>query len=672
MMIICFSILYNSNHYVNGKTIKFKDESLISPSFCSMMELPRRFLLFNNLNEMLYDENNVQSIIDKFNQKHKYSSVDEYYSAIDDFVFNWLEMAQNGYIIIYDNIDQKYTWPFPVKNDGRGSPYIRKDDQRIVFFDFDYASDCHFAQYCQRVHDHRDLRANPENPMLIPINPMTVVSMFMENYIRDTFVSHFTPPSFYNLNQKFDNDYDYDCTSFDADIFSGNYEDIVIEYEHEKCDNDDDYDWNCDDHSQQACNPLTGCAHLPSYDDTGCLPGDQCQPINTNTNTNRYDDTGCLPSDQCQSINTNTNTNNIPILCDDGLPCTYEEKCPTPPIPDSVPCDDSNFCTAAPPKNKDIICAPGDELCATPTDYCTAGVCMSKPIGCEHICNPATGMCTYSCCGFDTMPSYSFDHAHNNNQKNDFFDNNNNQKNNVFDNYYAPWFFKSESDRNLQKDVSEKEKRQKARTEIFGESGEKIFLRYGISVSIFQVICFFYLVTSLDGTLTLILAFVCSPITFHMLSQTNLTNLFSINFLQLHMWFILCFISYNIIIPFIRQISRDIARAFCEFNVRILRLINHIFWITFDFVGTIIIDSIRYLRQVSNEQYQEQTNNQQQNQQNTTCRQRKRQQRQTNINNITNNNNINIINKKNNNNNNNKKKKVVDTYNNKPENEKEE
>ena len=178
---------------------------------------------------------------------------------------------------------------------------------------------------------------------------------------------------------------------------------------------------DCDDGepcTQDWCDPATGCATTPESDGMGCVTGaieddpcavsgicsdGECGPMpvvcddgNPCTSDTCTPGSGCAASAIADGAACSTASiaadacaqggqclsgacSAVPVLCDDGNPCTADacdpaSGCVEPPVSDGVPCT-TDAVAAAP-------CAAGG--------VCAAGACTVKPLVCEDDGNPCT------------------------------------------------------------------------------------------------------------------------------------------------------------------------------------------------------------------------------------------------------------------------------------------
>ncbi|HEX4823484.1 MAG TPA: hypothetical protein VFV19_04195 [Candidatus Polarisedimenticolaceae bacterium] len=178
---------------------------------------------------------------------------------------------------------------------------------------------------------------------------------------------------------------------------------------------------DCDDGNPctvDACNPASGCTHVPATAGTSCADGNACNgaefcdgsgtcrasaPLNCDDGNPCTDDS-CNPSTGC--VHTN---NSAP--CNDGNACTSGDVCGGGACRAGAPvvCNDGNVCTddACNPAmgcvftNNTAPCDDGNAC--TRTDVCSAGVCTgTNAVVCAvldqchdaGVCNPSTGACS--------------------------------------------------------------------------------------------------------------------------------------------------------------------------------------------------------------------------------------------------------------------------------------
>jgi cysteine-rich repeat protein len=180
--------------------------------------------------------------------------------------------------------------------------------------------------------------------------------------------------------------------------------------------------------TDDSCDPIDGCVH--EFNSAQCDDGDACTAGDAccggtclGKDEVSCDDLNACTSDGCDEIKGCLHTA-AAGPCDDGDPCTSQDKCLTGVCVGmgQTDCDDQNSCTAdscepgsgcvhAPLTGK---CEDGDPC--TNGDQCKNGVCMAgMPVQCddgeactEDSCAPGLG-CVFApkspCCGNETVES---------------------------------------------------------------------------------------------------------------------------------------------------------------------------------------------------------------------------------------------------------------------------
>jgi len=132
---------------------------------------------------------------------------------------------------------------------------------------------------------------------------------------------------------------------------------------------------DCDDGNpctEDACDPVLGCSHVPLLDGSACDDGEPCNGAETCLGT------VCRPG---AALADGT-------ACDDANPCNGAETCaagactPGVPLADGTPCSDGNACNGA-ESCQSGLCVPDAPLGCDDQNPCTTDACVPAT-GCTH------------------------------------------------------------------------------------------------------------------------------------------------------------------------------------------------------------------------------------------------------------------------------------------------